>query len=401
MSKALDGVVVIDLTREFFGSVAGALLADFGATVVRVEDLSQTDTPDPNRDGMHPAERWDAHSELAHRNKQSLAVDLSSDAGKQILNKLIAKSDVLLSDLPFKELEARGWDHDSLCKLRPEIILTRGSGFGPKGPDADLPAIDELAASRAGLMSQLGEPGQPPVFTGTGQMHTAVMLALGTLLALYHRDESGKGQIVDASLLGGNMYAASLDLQAYLAIKEDRLMVPISRLDLGNPMSGPSYPCSDGSWASLAMPDTGRYWESFSELVGLDSDDPRFNTHEKRTEDNRRVMMQVLDGLFAKQPGAHWKKGFDDRKLPADIIEKYDYPAQDPQALINRYILNLNHPSHGEIQSLGFPIYMSETPARLRSMAPSRGQHSAEILQDLLDYTDETIEALEAQGTIA
>ncbi len=401
MSKALDGVVVIDLTSEFFASLAGALLGDFGASVVRVEDLSKTQPSDPNRDGMHPAEGWNSHDELAHRNKQNIALDLGGSAGQAIFTALVAKADVLLTDLPFKELDARGWDYDSLCKLKSDIILTRGSGFGPRGPDCDLPAIDELAASRTGLMSQLGEPGQPPVFTGVGQMHTAVMLAFGSMMALYHRDESGKGQIVDASLLGGNMYAASLDLQAYLAIKEDRLMEPISRLDLGNPMSGPSYPCSDGSWVSLAMPDTDRYWEAFAELVSLDIDDPRFNTHEKRTEDNRVVMMQVLDGLFAKQPGEFWKKGFDERKLPADVIEKYDYPADDPQAFINHYISKLEHPDHGEIKSLGFPIYMSETPAGMERMAPSTGQDSAEILRQMLEYSDAEIEELEAQGTIA
>jgi crotonobetainyl-CoA:carnitine CoA-transferase CaiB-like acyl-CoA transferase len=111
-------------------------------------------------------------------------------------------------------------------------------------------------------------------------------------------------------------------------------------------------------------------------------------------------MMQVLEERFTGQPSSHWKKELDEKQLPADVIEKYDYPAADHIAEVNRYILNLDHPSHGAIQSLGFPIYMSESPARLRSMAPCTGQHSAEILQERLGYTDAEIEALATSGAI-
>jgi formyl-CoA transferase len=392
MSKALDGVIVVDLTTEFFASVSAALLGDFGATVIRVENLGKP-APNPDRDGMHPAEAWDAHAELAHRNKQSLALDLERAEGRAVFSKLLAKADVLLTDLPFDELDAKGWDYDSLCRLRSDIILTRGSGFGPKGPDRGLPALDELAAARVGLMPTLGEPGQPPVYSGTGQMHTSVMLAFGTLLALYHREESGEGQIVDASLFGGNMYAASLDLQAYLAIKAERICGPVSRLDSGNPMSGPSYPCSDGKWVTLAMPDTDKWWPIFSEIVGLAIDDERFDTHDKRCDQNRLEMMRVLDELFQREPGEYWQELFSKHQVSADAIEKYDYPVDDPQALKNGYILELDHPTYGPIKTLGFPIYMSDTPARLRSMAPCRGQHTEEVMQDMLGYTDDEIHA--------
>jgi crotonobetainyl-CoA:carnitine CoA-transferase CaiB-like acyl-CoA transferase len=111
-------------------------------------------------------------------------------------------------------------------------------------------------------------------------------------------------------------------------------------------------------------------------------------------------MMQVLEGLFARRPGSHWKRELDEKQLPADVIEKYDYPASDHIAAINRYVLNLDHPSHGAIQSLGFPIHMSDSPARLRGMAPCVGQHSAGILQERLGYTDAEIEALVARGAI-
>jgi crotonobetainyl-CoA:carnitine CoA-transferase CaiB-like acyl-CoA transferase len=400
MSRALEGVVVLDLTSELFGSLAGALLGDFGATVIRVVDLADPRKVDHDRDGMHPPERWNSLDELAHRNKQSLAVNLGDPAGREILGKLVRGADVFLTDLPFRELEEKGWDYRSLCELRADIVYARGSGFGPKGPDRDLPAYDELAAARTGVMPTLVQPGQPPVYTGVGQMQTAVMLALGILIALYHRDESGEGQIVDASLLGGNMYSQSLDMQAYLAMREDRFLEPISRLDSSNPMSGPMYPSADGRWVTLAMPDTDKYWPAFAGIVGLDASDPRFDSHEKRCGEHRLEMMQVLEERFRRRPASHWKEELGRAQLPADVIEKYDYPAADPIAALNRYILQLDHPSHGPIQSLGFPIHMSESPARLRSMAPCAGQHSAEILQERLGYSDGEIEALAARGVI-
>jgi len=400
MSKALDELVVVEICSEFFASLCGAMLGDFGARVIRIDDRSNPRSVDHDRDGMHPPERWNALDELAHRNKQSLALDLGKPAGREIFDKLIATADVFLTDLPFAEQAARGLDYDALREHKRDIIFARGSGFGPNGPDRDLPAIDELAAARTGVMPTLVQPGEPPVYTGAGQMQTTVMLAFGIMTALHHREESGEGQIVDASLLGGNMYSQSLDMQAYLAMKDDRFLEPVSRLDAGNPMSGPMYPSADGPWVTLAMPDTDKYWPTFAEVVGLDVDDPRFDDHEKRCGENRLEMMQVLDELFAKQPGSHWQKLLAEKQLPADVIQTYDYPVEDPTAKANRYILDLEHPSLGSIQSLGFPIYMSEAPARLRRLAPTVGQHSAEILQEHLGYSDAEIESFEQDGTI-
>jgi len=400
MSKALEGLVVVESCSEFFASLCGAMLGDFGANVIRIDDRAKPRKVDHDRDGMHPPERWNALDELAHRNKQSLALDLDKQTGREIFDKLIATADIFLTDLSFAEQEARGLDYAGLCKRKSDIIFARASGFGPEGPDRNLPAIDELAAARTGVMPTLVQPGEPPVYTGAGQMQTTVMLAFGIMTALHHREESGEGQIVDASLLGGNMYSQSLDMQAYLAMKDDRFLEPVSRLDAGNPMSGPMYPSADGPWVTLAMPDTDKYWPVFAEVVGLDVDDPRFDNHDKRCGENRLEMMQVLDKLFAKHPGSHWKKLLAEKQLPADVIQTYDYPVADPTAKANRYILDIEHPSHGELQSLGFPIYMSESPARLRRMAPTLGQHSAEILQERLGYSDTEIEILEQDGTI-
>jgi formyl-CoA transferase len=346
---ALSDITVIDLTASFWASVGTAFLADFGADVMRVEEEGRG-----KREERLPG--WDL---LAGRNKRRAMV--ADDAG---LRALIEDADVFATDLSFPELEARGLHYDTLAARRPALIYACASGFGPEGSDRDLPALDELAAARTGMMPVLPQPDEPPVYTGAGQMYSSVMLALGVMLALHHREETGEGQRVDVSLFSGNMYGASLDIQAYLAIGGERLLHPISRLDAGNPMSGPSYPSSDGRWVTLTMPDTDRYWPRFAPIVGLDPADPRFDTHDKRCEAKRLELIEYLDGAFRRQPAGHWKQQIIELGLSGDVIEAYDYPASDEEASRNRYVIDVEGSD-----SIGFPIHMSEAPAALPAEA--------------------------------
>jgi crotonobetainyl-CoA:carnitine CoA-transferase CaiB-like acyl-CoA transferase len=399
MSKALGDVVVLDLPTTFWGSVGGALLGDFGAQVIHLETLPEV--LESRSEELDPEAPWDYRAELANRNKLSLAVDLATGPGAEIVKALVSKADVFITDRPHSFLQQGGWDYASLTALKPDLIYGWASGFGPEGPDRDLPALDELAAARTGMMPILPQPGEPPVYADAGQMYTAVMLAFGVTLALHHREETGEGQEVDVSLLAGNMYGASLDVQAFLAMGGERFLHPVSRLDGGNPMSGIVYPSKDGLWVCLTMPDTDRWWPGLAEIVGLDPDDPRFNSHEKRTEDNRLELIQYFEQVFPQQPASHWRAALEERGLSADIIEEFDYPTRDMQVLRNRYILELDRPGVGRIKTLGFPIFMSESPGRLSRAAPSLGQHSAEILHDMLGYSEDRIGELEANGIIA
>lgn len=397
MGKALEDVVVLDLTTQYWASVGAALLGDFGARVIRVDTGSPTG--DPAR-GPEKREPWDYEAELAQRNKLSLALDVGKPAAREILEDLLRKADVLLTDWPIADLEQAGLDHARASGVKPDLIYARGSGFGPKGPDRDLPPLDELAAARTGMMPIMPQPGQPPVYAGAGKMYGAVMLALGIALALRHRQETGEGQHVDASLFASNMYGASLDLQAFLAMGGERFLHPVSRLDAGNPMSGVLYQASDGRWVCLTMPDTDRWWPAFAPLVDLDTQDPRFDSHEKRCGEHRLEMIRVLDDVFRQKPSDHWKRVLTESQLSADVIEEFDYPAEDRQAYRNRYILELDRPGAGRVKTLGFPVYMSETPARLDRMAPCRGQHSAQILHELLGYAEDRITELQQGGVI-
>ena len=399
MSGPLEDIVVVDLTREAWASGAAGMLGDFGARVVRIEDASRAPR-DPARDGLRADDPFDSEAELIHRNKESVVLDLAQDEGLDLLKTLIGCADVLMTDWRASELSASGLDPETLRLRWPRLIVAVGSGMGPLGPDADLPGLDELAAARSGVMPSLPEPDQPPVNAGAGQMYTLVMLALGVVTALHARHQTGEGQRVDASLLGGHMYASTLTLDAFMAMREDRLGEPRSRFEAANPMSGISYPSEDGRWVTLTMPDTERWWPAFSEIVGLEVDDPRFDTHDKRCGESRLAMMKVLEGIFVTRPASHWRDAFNEKQLSADIIERYDYPAEDENAARNRYIIDVDHPEHGRFRSLGFPIHMSESPATHRSVAPKAGAHTNSVLRELLGLTGEEIEALRDSGVV-
>lgn len=397
---ALGDVLVLDLTETFWGGIAAAMLGDFGADVARIESLDPTQRRFPDVDETHEPGSWNFRFDLAHRNKRGVAVDLDSEQGRTIVHALVAKADLVLTDRSSTWLEERGLGLANCRKQRSDILYICGSGFGPAGLDAELPALDELAAARTGMMPILVQPGEPPVYPGHGQMYTSVMLAFGAVSALYHRRQSGEGQRVDASLLAGNMYGASLDLQAFLAIGGERFLKPTSRLDAGNPMSGTNYPTSDGVWVTLTMPETDRWWPQLAEITGLRADDPRFATHDLRCGEHRLVLMELLDLAFRKHPASHWRKIFNERQMSADIIDTYDYPRHDEMARDNRYILDLEDASLGRTSMLGFPIFMSETPASLTRTAPRLGQHTAEVLRDVLGYTPARIGELTAAKVI-
>ncbi len=307
MSHALDDVIVLDLTKGFSAALAAAFLADFGGRVIRVDSPPTAELAASPMDGD-----WNYEADLIHRNKRSVVLNYATEQGRELLAELVTKADVLITDWLTTDLEALGLDYATVAVDNRGIVFGRLSGFGPQGPDADLAAIDELAAARTGVMPTLPQPGEPPVYTGAGAMHATVLLAFGVVTALIHRQATGEGQQVDTSLFAANMYGASLDLQAFLAIEQDdpqhkRMLEPISRLDVSNPMSGSVYPSSDGRWVTLTMPDTDRWWPLLASAVGIDVEDERFNSHDKRCETNRLELIAELEKGFQRQPGSHWR----------------------------------------------------------------------------------------------
>ena len=400
MGQALQGVTVVELVDGFWASLGTTFMADFGAQVVKVVPGG---SPVGGLVKAHrdvPPEHVRFLYQLVGRNKLSAALDISAEEGQELLRRLAAAADVFVSDWSRRDLQALGLDYESLRARREDVVYVTASGFGQEGPDADLPNLDELAAARTGLMPILPQPGQPPVYAGHGQIYGSGLLLLGTSIALWHRERTGEGQWVDVSLLAAGIYGATLDVQAYLAMRSERFLRPISRYDAGNPMSGTYYLTSAGRWLTLTMPDTDRYWPRLAPLVGLDPADPRFDSHEKRCEVNRLELIRLLEEAFRSATADHWKRAMEEHDLSGDIIEDYSYPANDRFARQNGYILSLSHPVMGQLDLLGFPIYMSETPAALDRLAPCSGQHTAQALRSLLGLSEEEVVGLQQKGIL-
>jgi len=397
MHAALDDLLVVDFSRGLWSGVAGAFLGDFGARVIHIAEAGERFEWE---ESLVEGSEWDYLADLAQRNKQSLRVRFDDAQGKPLADRLIARADILLTDWPLARNQAMGWDPETLCRSHPSLIYARCTPFGPLGLERDAPAIDTLAAARSGVMPTLPQPGQPPVIPEMGGMFTSLMLGLGIMTAVHHRAESGEGQVVDASLFGANMYGASLELQAYLAIQGDGFLGPVSREDVGNPMSAALYMTRDERWVTLTMPDTDRWWAAFSEIMGIDADDPLFDDHEKRTDLHRREFRQRIEAVFKTRNADEWRALFHAKSLSADLVEEFDYPANDPSALESRYIMEREDPRHGVVASVGFPLYMTETPAQLRKPAPAPGADSGQVLREVLGLREDEVEALRAQGTL-
>ena len=178
------------------------------------------------------------------------------------------------------------------------------------------------------------------------------------------------GRVVDGTGMRG--------FSADVAVKDGR----IARVGRVNESADQNVD-ADGCWVTLAMPDTDKYWPAFAEITGLAVDAPRFNSHEKRCEENRLEMLALLEEIFHAKPGSHWKSELDRKQLPADVIEKYAYPASDTAAEANRYIVDVEHPDAGAVKSLGFPVHMAAHPAEIRRRVPAPGEHTDEILEEL------------------
>ena len=412
MSKALEGVRVVALGTSVATSLATAYLADFGAEVVKVETLGSEHTGELEdaKAGPYRGE-WNYWADFLDRNKESVALDPAQDAGKELVRKLVAKSDVFSTDWTGEALEALSLSYGRVSEIKPEIIYAVCSCLGRHGPDKDMPVVDELAAARTGVMPILPQPEQPPVYYGGGEVIAALCIAYGVVAALCHRNRTGEGQRVDASLLGANAYWAAYLFQAYLGtcfLPPDSLvegifspLEPMWRRDGAQPLSN-VYPTKD-KWIFMGFPHTDLYWHDFCQTIEAEwlENDPRFENHTKRCIlENRRQLAEILDEVFTKRSVGEWLERWEGKRYRIDCVQSPEDIVEDEQARDNGYILDVDHPSYGRVRLLWNPVHCSKTPPMLSSLAPYPGQHNLEVLVDWLGYTSDEVYLLRKQGVV-
>jgi CoA:oxalate CoA-transferase len=401
MPGPLAGVKVVEITMFQQGPVAGMRLGDLGADVIKVEPKHS----DPARGFMRiigaesGLKGHNYYFEHCNRNKRSIVIDLKSEEGKEVFLKLIDTADVFLNNMSIDAPEKLGIGTDVLLKRNPLLIYAQASGWGRQGPDANLHSFDYTGVARSGLMMSCGESGTPPseLLPGMGDEIGAMMCAWGVTAALYAREKTGKGQVVDSSLMGGVIAMLGLIMAAPAVLGQE--FPRKIRAKAGNPIYN-HYKCQDDKWLVLAHLQPDLYWPNVCRALGIREleNAPKFNSVENRME-NAAELIAILDKIFAARTRAEW----------IDILQREDCictPVQspyevsnDPQAIANNYFINVDHPDWGKTRLVGFPWWFSDTPASWRRKAPAFGEHTGEIMAET-GFSQDEIKEYKDRGTI-
>ncbi len=391
----LAGLKVLELAQIMAGPSCGALLADLGADVIKIEKLPGGDDTrryaDPNVNGESAAFM------MMNRNKRSVAIDLKTAGGQQVLKRLAGSADVLTENFRKGALDRLGLGFDALHALNPALIYCSISGYGRTGPAADKGGFDLIAQGVSGLMSITGEPGGAPVKVGSPvtDMNAGLLAALGIVSAYVHRLRTGEGQFVDTSLMEAGIHQTAWQAAIFFA-------TGISPGPGGSAhvLAAPyqAFPTKDG-WINIGGANQAN-WERVARLVGAPEliADPRFIDNSARMV-NREALVELLSAHLRQRPTSDWLPDLDAAGVPAGPIQTIGEMAVDPQTLAREMVVELEHPVAGRTRALGVPVKFSATPGGIRCPAPTYGQHTREVLAEH-GYSEAEIRALAEQGSI-
>jgi crotonobetainyl-CoA:carnitine CoA-transferase CaiB-like acyl-CoA transferase len=393
---ALDGVRVLDLSRVIAGPWCGALLADMGADVLKVEgvnDLDESRTWPPHKDGESAAYL------LFNRNKRGMTLDLKAPQGVEIVKKLVARTDVVVENFRTGTMESFGLGYDVLAKINPRLIYCSISAFGRTGPRKDSAGYEALMQAFSGIMSITGEPGGAPVRAGVSflDLSTGLFTAFGVVNALLHRERTGLGQRVDGSLLETAVSLLAFHAEGYL------LTGAIPRaLGSGHPSLSPyrTFRCKDGQWIFIAAAND-RFWSRLAPALDLAdlATDPRFAKNVDRVK-HRAELEAILEQTIGAMEREPLLKTLEAAGVPATPVNTVDQVMEDPQTAARGMVDRVQHPVLGEIPVVSTPVKFSGMRAGVRAPAPVRSQHTDTVLADL-GYTAAEIKTLRDKKVIA
>lgn len=407
MTGMLSKIRVLDLTRILSGPWATQMLADFGADVIKVErpgvgdDVRQQGARLKDRDGNDTDER--SMFLAVNRGKRSVTIDMATPAGQQLIRKLAATCDVVIENFKSGDLARYGLDHTSLASVNPKLVYCSISGFGQSGPYSHLPGYDLIFQSMSGVMSVTGipdgEPGAGPQRAGYPVSDTTAGLyaVIGILAALHHRDTvSGVGQYIDLALLDAQVAVTAPMAMGYLVAGQ----LP-QRVGLRSQMTCPyqDFACADGTIMIAVAND-----KQFAQLAAVLGHpewavDARFATLPARVA-NRELLVPQIAGLLASKPMAHWVPLLQAANVPSGPINDFRQVFDDPQIKHREVVREIAHPLSGTLSVVANPLKFSATPVEYKRPPPLLGQHTVEVLRELLALDDAAIDALCADGVI-
>lgn len=380
----LAGIRVVEVATFVAAPAAGALLAELGAEVIKMEvpagELLRHTRPRHNGFGSDFA--GSPQFEMENRGKQSLTLDLNNPAAREALLKVIDGADVVLTNMLPGRCRRFGIDPESLREKRPELIYASLTGYGNRGDEADSPSFDYAALwARTGMMDLTRDPAAPPAFLrpGVGDHSAALSLVCGVLAALRVRDAGGGGQVIDVSLLQTGLYLQGNDLSQTLATGSPAPMH--DRAAPRNPLWN-HYATKDGRWVMLVMIESGRYWGAFARAIGrpeLEAD-PRFVGPVERYRENR-ALVEILDAVFAAHTLAQWEEKLAGHSVIWAPVRRLEETREDPQVEANGYFRTVDHPELGAFETVGPPLSMSGHPMASNAPAPGLGADSSSVLR--------------------
>jgi crotonobetainyl-CoA:carnitine CoA-transferase CaiB-like acyl-CoA transferase len=404
MAQALAGVRVLDLTRILAGPTCTQLLGDLGADVIKIERPGAGDDTrkwgPPYVQGTNGPTAESAYYLCANRNKRSVAIDIASEAGQALLRRLLAKCDVLVENFKVGDLARYGLDWAQLKGEFPWLVYCSITGFGQTGPYAPRAGYDYLAQGLGGIMSLTGAPDGPPMKVGVGiaDLMCGMYATVAILAALRHRDATGHGQHIDAALLDTQVAWLANEATNFLLSGQ----VP-KRQGTEHPNIVPyqTFATADG-YVILAVGNDAQFqkWCRFAGASELAADQ-RFATNSLRVEHRRELYARMPEHMRAKTT-AEWVAGLAGLGVPCGPVNTLDQVFADPQVQARGMRIDLPHPdaAAGSVPLVANPLKMSLTPPAYRHGPPTLGQHTDQVLGELLGLGEAELAGLHEAGTI-
>ena len=396
MNKPLNNTRILDLTHMLSGPYGSMILADLGAETIKVEPLHGEGTRkllanDPNNslDGMG------AYFITLNRNKQSVALNLKSEEGRDVFYDLVRKSDVVISNFGVGVPERLKIDYETLRKINPRIISCTVTGFGSDGPKPNRPAFDQVAQAMGGGMSITGMDPKHPVRSGIpiGDLGGGMFAVMGILTALLEREQSGEGQHVDISML--DCQVSMLNYMATMYFLSGKDPYPIGNSHFVH-VPYNTFRTSDGFIVIAVI--TDNFWQNLKDVIECPAfDNPKYDVQPGRWED-RGMINNQLNEVLQQKTSAYWLEKLEGKRIPCAPVNRFSQALSDQQVCHRNMVVELAHPNGKTTKGPGNPIKLSRTNGESFTAAPLVGQQTNEVLTGILGYDEARIAGLREKG---
>jgi crotonobetainyl-CoA:carnitine CoA-transferase CaiB-like acyl-CoA transferase len=391
----LQGIRIIDLSMMLAGPSGSMLMGDLGAEILKIEPLDgdETRVAPPYYYGENSAYFWSIN-----RNKKSVVLNLKSPEGREVFYDLVKKADVVYDNYRPGVLERLQVDYEHLQRYNPQIICCSISTFGYTGPYRDRPGYDLIVQAMSGGMSITGEPGGSPVRAGIplGDLVGGLLAVHGILAAYIHRQKTGQGQRLEVSLLDGQVYLLTYIAQYYF--HSGKIPGPIGS---GHQSLVPYQAFKTKDIQIVIVAHQDHHFQRLCRAMGKPewAEDPRFASRNARLE-NKSLLIPMMESHLQTKSGDEWLEAIHKAGVPAGPINTLDRVLSDPQVLTREMIVETEGPAKEKIKTIGNPLKMEKTPANAFTRPPQLGEHTREVLTNILGYSGEKIDSLKLRGAI-